>query len=67
MSFEKLGVGGWWVHFDYNISSGPFLSSELIIGPGPGPGPELDNRNTILPLCETMFYLFIRLMVCWSL
>ena len=33
MSFEKLGVvvvvvGGWWVHLDYNVSSGPFLSFE---------------------------------------
>ena len=37
------GGGGWWVHLDYNVSSGPFLSSELIIGPEPGPGPELDN------------------------
>ena len=35
-------VGGW-VHLDYSVSSGPFLSSELVIGPGPGPGPELDN------------------------
>ena len=45
MSFEKLGVGGggWWVHLDYNVSSGPFLSFELVIGPGPGPGPELDK------------------------
>ena len=26
MSFEKLGVvGGWWVHLDYNVSSGPFF------------------------------------------
>ena len=23
-SFERLGLGGWWVHLDYNISSGPF-------------------------------------------
>ena len=45
MSFKKLwvGGGGGWVELDYNVSSGPFLSSELIIGPGPGPGPELDN------------------------
>ena len=39
MSFEKFGVGGWWVHLDYNVSSGPFLSSKLINGPGP----EIDN------------------------
>ena len=27
MSFEKLGVvvGGWVVHLDYNVSSGPFF------------------------------------------
>ena len=28
MSFEKLGVvggGWWWVHLDYNVSSGPFF------------------------------------------
>ena len=31
------------MHLDYNVSSGPFLSFELVIGPGPGPGPELDN------------------------
>ena len=37
--------GWWWVHLDYSVSSGPFLSSELIIGPGPGPGPELENLN----------------------
>ena len=36
-------MGWWWVHLDYSVSSGPFLSSELVIGPGPGPGPELDN------------------------
>ena len=35
------------MHLDYNVSSGPFLSSELIIGPGPGPGPELDNYDGI--------------------
>ena len=33
-------VGGW-VYLDFNVSSGPFLSSEIEIGDGPGP--ELDN------------------------
>ena len=38
MSFEKLWVGGWvfgvwWVvHLDYNVSSGPFLSFEIVLG-----------------------------------
>ena len=50
MSFEKLGVsggggGGWWVQLDYNVSSGPFFSYELVIGSGPGP--ELDNQFII--------------------
>ena len=31
------------MELDYSVSSGPFLSSELIVGPGPGPGPKLDN------------------------
>ena len=31
------------LELDYSVSSGPFLSSELIIGPGPGP--ELDNKS----------------------
>ena len=35
------------MQLDYNVSSGPFLSSELIIGPGLGP--ELDNNLSILP------------------
>ena len=46
-------MGGWWwvvVELDYSVSSGPFLSSELIIGPGPGPGPELDNSFMIFGL-----------------
>ena len=38
---EKLSVGGWVVHLDYNVSSGPFLSYEIEFGDGPGP--ELDN------------------------
>ena len=37
---------GWVVvDLDYSVSSGPFLSSELIIGPGPGPEPELDKNQ----------------------
>ena len=45
-------MGGGWVQLDYNVSSGPFLSSELIIGPGPGPGPELDNIMGVGGICE---------------
>ena len=47
------GGGGWVVHLDYNVSSGPFLSSELILGPGPGP--ELENlklhSKSVFPFC----------------
>ena len=35
---KKLSVGGGWVvHLDYNVSSGPFLSFDIEIGDGPGP------------------------------
>ena len=33
---KSLWVGGWWVEFDYSVSSGPFLSFEIEIGDGPG-------------------------------
>ena len=36
----EVGGGGGCI-LDYNVSSGPFLSSEIEIGDGPGP--ELDN------------------------
>ena len=36
---KKFVCGGWVVHLDYNISSGPFLSFDI----GVGPGPKLDN------------------------
>ena len=31
-----------------SLSSGPFLSSELIIGPGQGPEPKLDIYETMV-------------------
>ena len=40
-----VGGGGGWVVLDYNVSSGPFLSSEIEIGDGPGP--ELDNFQEV--------------------
>ena len=38
-------VGVWWVHLDYSVSSGPFLTMnyEFDQDHGPRPGPELDN------------------------
>ena len=40
-------MGGGWVvvHLDYNVSSGPFLNFEIVIGDGPGP--ELDNLEEV--------------------
>ena len=41
IDIRKLSVGGWWVHLDYNISSGPFLCFEIDIGNEAGP--EIEN------------------------
>ena len=38
----EVGGGGGCI-LDYNVSSGPFLSYEIEIGPGP----ELDNKNIL--------------------
>ena len=40
-----MGGGAEWVHFDYDVSSGPSLTMnfEFDQDHGPRPGPELDN------------------------
>ena len=48
LSFElyidvKKLEGGWVV--DYNVSSGPFLSFDIVIGDGPGPELDNDSKN----------------------
>ena len=43
-------MGRWWVHLDYSVSSGPFLTMnyEFDQDHGPRPGPELDNYQANL-------------------
>ena len=45
----KVVSGGWWVEFEYNVSSGPFLTMnfEFEQDPGPRPGPQLDNFKNV--------------------
>ena len=54
-------TGGWWVHLDYNVSSGPFLSFEIEIEIGDGPGPELDNYASYIVYCTCKLIVLSRL------
>ena len=58
LMLKSLWVGGWWVEFDYSVSSGPFLSFEIEIGDGTGP--ELDNNVCPRPMF-LVFYRFLGL------
>ena len=59
---KKFVCGGWVVHLDYNISSGPFLSFDI----GVGPGPKLDNIMKQQLLCKVWLCSFEHCMTEYS-
>ena len=48
IDIEKLWGDGWWVHLDYSVISGPFLTMNFDFDQdcGPRPGPELDKNES---------------------